>query len=160
MRLKLSYLACVFLMTRPFPNGTINFERVTLTVDPLTYFSKTLTLPPRTYTMPCGALPDFVSIIVYSIIGTKTKLVSFKTDCKIWQTDDRFFHCNITIKNGCPKQICTILTSQQNDVKKSESRAICYILGDRSLAHVHYKMAVKKAENNIDETWKNRLTKF
>ena len=31
----------------------------------LTYFGKAQTLPPQTYTMPCGALPDFVSILVY-----------------------------------------------------------------------------------------------
>ena len=30
----------------------------------LTFFCKGLTLPPQTYTMPCGALPDFVSILV------------------------------------------------------------------------------------------------
>ena len=43
-KIGLSYLACVFFMTRPF-NGTIKFEHVTLTV---TFDGpKKLTLPPR-----------------------------------------------------------------------------------------------------------------
>ena len=44
-------------------NRTIDFKHVTLTVN-LTYFCKAKTLHPQTYTMPCGALPDFVSILV------------------------------------------------------------------------------------------------
>ena len=38
---------------------------------PLTYFCKTLTLPRQTYTKPCGALPDFVSIPVVLLFQAK-----------------------------------------------------------------------------------------
>ena len=62
--IKLSYLACVFLMTRPFQWYHKIFY-VWPWPWPLTYFSQTPTLPPQTYTMPCGALPDFVSILVF-----------------------------------------------------------------------------------------------
>ena len=54
--------AFIFGMCVPYDkalsNGTVNFEHVTLTV------TFALTLPPQTYTMPCGALPEFVSILV------------------------------------------------------------------------------------------------
>ena len=49
----------------------------------LTYFCKTERLPPQTYRMPCGTLPDFVSILVYDslkfvtlkLAGASRKLV-------------------------------------------------------------------------------------
>ena len=63
--------AFIFGMCVPYDKA---FEMVPLILNvwpwpwPLTYFSKTLTLPPRTYTMPCGALPDFVSILVSNFV--------------------------------------------------------------------------------------------
>ena len=45
-------------------NGAIDFKHVTLTV----------TLPPQIYTMPCGPLPDFVSILVLAGVHTVTVL--------------------------------------------------------------------------------------
>ena len=53
-----SYLAYVHLIYLDIYNGANDFKHLTLTghFD----FFKTSTLPPRTYTMPCGALPDFV----------------------------------------------------------------------------------------------------
>ena len=56
--IKLSYLACVI-----FSDSTVKFDMWPWMWH-LTFFRKTLTLPPRTYAMPCGALPDFVSILV------------------------------------------------------------------------------------------------
>ena len=69
-------------------NGTINFECVTLT-----YFSQTLKLPQRTYTMPCGALPYFVSILVCTIsVGIALVVLSQNYTCNLKKI---FQYCNI-----------------------------------------------------------------